>query len=237
MNRALQQTPGPRILALVMLASFLLCTGLPETCGSKEPQPVSFKATDGVTLHGTLFGEGATGVILAHMYPADQKSWFAFGRKLAERGYLALAFDCRGYGDSGGQKVVAEIDRDLEGAYRFLRPKAEKIFLVGASMGGTAAILVAARNQVAGVVSLSAPVAFQGLDARDASLKLGVPCLFIAAEEDGHAASAASQFRKSCAHPEPLLLIVPGSEHGTRLFDGASGQKVEEAILEFLEKH
>lgn len=237
MSMAFRKAPGPRILWLVILVGFFVRLGIPEPCGAKEPQPVSFQATDGVPLRGTLFGEGATGVILAHMYPADQKSWFAFARKLGERGYLALAFDCRGYGDSGGQKVVAEIDRDLEGAYRFLRPRAEKIFLAGASMGGTAAILVAARNQVAGVVSLSAPVAFQGLDARDAVQKLDAPCLFIAAEDDGHAASAARQFRKSCAHPEPLLLIVPGSEHGTRLFDGASGKKVEEAILEFLEKH
>jgi len=237
MNRAFQQAHGSRSLTLFILASLLVCMGIPETCGAKEPQPVSFEATDGVPLRGTLYGEGSTGVILAHMYPADRTSWFAFAHKLAERGYLALAFDCRGYGESGGKKVIAEIDRDLEGAYLFLRPRVGKIFLAGASMGGTAAIRVAARNPTAGVVSLSAPVAFQGLDARDSVQKVDVPCLFIAAEDDSHAASAAYQFQKAWKPPKPLMLIVPGSEHGTRLFDGASGKKVEQAIFEFLEKH
>ena len=237
MKRGFENNQVRRILVLSVLTAFLLCIGSTATCDTREPQPVEFKATDGVPLRGYLFGTGPTGVILAHMYPADQKSWFALAQKLAERGYLAMTFDFRGYGESGGKKVIAEIDRDLEGAYRFLRPKAEKIFLVGASMGGSAAIRVASRNSTAGVVSLSAPLAFQGLDAREAIRKLEVPCLFVAAEGDGHAAAAAHEFHKAAKSPKRLLLIVPGSEHGTRLFGSPSGQKVEEAVFRFLHEN
>jgi len=220
-----------RIVALAALTACLLCWG---SCAAKEPQPVDFKATDEVPLRGYLFGKGSTGVILAHMYPADQKSWFPLAQKLAERGYLAMTFDFRGYGESGGEKVIAEIDRDLEGAYRFLQSKVKRIFLVGASMGGTAAIRVASRNPTAGVVSLSAPIAFRGLVAQEASQKIEVPCLFVAAEGDAYAVTAAREFHKSVKCPKPLLLIVPGPEHGTHLFGSPSAGKVEEAIFQFL---
>lgn len=224
-------------LALSATIAFLLCTAPFPVCRAGGPQPVSFQATDGVDLRGTLFGEGTTGVILAHMYPADQTSWFAFARTLAGKGYLAMTFDFRGYGQSGGEKVISEIDRDLEGAYRYLLPKVQKIFLAGASMGGTAAIRVAASNPAAGVVSLSAPMAFRGLDAREAVRKLAIPCLFVAAEGDGNASEAARAFHEAVKPPKSYLLIVPGPEHGTRLFASPSGKKVEEVILEFLKKN
>jgi pimeloyl-ACP methyl ester carboxylesterase len=232
--RAYPRPAYSRILALAVLTAFLLCCGSSATCVATEPQHVDFKATDGVPLRGTLFGKGSTGVILAHMYPADQKSWFPLARKLAEQGYLAMTFDFRGYGESGGEKVIAEIDRDLEGAYRFLQPKVKRTFLIGASMGGTAAIRVASRNPTAGLVSLSAPVAFRGLVAQEASQKIKVPCLFIAAEGDAYAVTAAREFNKAVKSPKPLLLIVPGPEHGTNLLASPSAGKVEEAIFQFL---
>jgi len=237
MLRQTEKSHGRILLALLALATHFVCAGMPSPCRAGEPQPVAFEATDGTPLRGYLFGKGPTGVILAHMYPADQKSWFPVARNLAKEGYLALTFDFRGYGESGGEKVIAEIDRDMEGAYRFLRPKVKKVFLVGASMGGTAAIRVAAGNPTAGVVSLSAPMAFRGLDAREAIRKITVPCLFVAAEGDGSAATAAREFNNAAKSPERLLLIVPGPEHGTRLFDSPSGTKVEEAILDFLKEN
>jgi pimeloyl-ACP methyl ester carboxylesterase len=237
MSRKPEKNRARSVLAFALLAAVLVCTGSPTDGGAGEPQSVEFKATDGVTLRGRLFGNGSTGVILAHMYPADQKSWFPMARKLAEKGYLAMTFDFRGYGDSGGAKVISEIDRDLEGAYRFLQPRVKKVFLAGASMGGTAAIRVAAGNPAAGVVSLSAPTAFRGLDAREAIRKIEIPCLFVAAEGDGNASGAARAFHEAVKSPTPHLLIVPGSEHGTRLFDGPNGKKVETEIFRFLEKN
>jgi len=237
MARPSQTTPCRRILTLALLSAFLVCVGDLSTCRAEEPRPLDFKATDDVPLHGYLFGKGTTGVILAHMYPADQKSWFPLARKLAGDGYLAMTFDFRGYGESGGEKVIAEIDRDLEGAYRTLQATVKKVFLVGASMGGTAAILSAARHPTAGVVTLSAPVAFRGLDAAEAVRKLTVPCLFIAAEGDGHAAAAAREFDKAVKSANRRLLIVPGEQHGTRLLAGPTAEKVEKAIFEFLKSN
>jgi pimeloyl-ACP methyl ester carboxylesterase len=85
---------------------------------------------------------------------------------MAQAGFRTLTFDFRGYGESGGEKDVAAIDRDMEGAYRYLiGRKIRPVYLVGASMGGTAALIVAARVPVPGVATLSAPATFAGLDA------------------------------------------------------------------------
>src|ERR1700686_1203225 len=64
---------------------------------------VSFTTSDDVLLRGHLYGRGSTGVILAHMYPADQSDWTDFARVLAAHDYQALTFDFRGFTESEGQ--------------------------------------------------------------------------------------------------------------------------------------
>jgi pimeloyl-ACP methyl ester carboxylesterase len=66
----------------------------PDLSGSEA---VSFQSRDGVALEGRLFGHGTSAVVLSHMLPADQRSWFDFADRLAEQGYLVLTFDFRGY--------------------------------------------------------------------------------------------------------------------------------------------
>jgi len=61
---------------------------------------VSFTTSDGVLLRGHLYGSGETGVILAHMYPADQSDWTDFAEILAAHGYQGLTFDFRGFTES-----------------------------------------------------------------------------------------------------------------------------------------
>lgn len=225
---------GQRIPVFVLLLA-LFATFVPSYSHAQEATAVSFPSTDGVPLKGYLFGSGKTGVILTHMFPTDQKSWFDFAKKLANEGFTAMTFDFRGYGESGGSKEVSQIDRDLEGAYLYLKPKAQKIFLIGASMGATASIRVASQQPVAGVVCISDPVSFRGLDAEGAIAKVKAPALFIATEEDGggrYAVSARNLHQK--ARGKKDLLILSGSAHGTFLFQTPHKEQLERKILEFL---
>ena len=225
---------GQRIPVFIFLLA-LFVAFVPSYSHAQEATAVSFSSTDGIRLKGYLFGSGKTGVILTHMFPTDQKSWFEFAKKLANEGYTAMTFDFRGYGESGGSKEISQIDRDLEGAYLYLKPKAQKIFLVGASMGGTASVRVASRQPVAGVVCISGPVSFRGLDAQDAIGEIKAPSLFIATEEDGggrFSVSARDLHQK--AQGKKDLLILSGSAHGTFLFQSPHKEQVEKKILEFL---
>ena len=138
----------------------------------------------GVLLRGHLYGRDSTGVILAHMYPADQSDWTDFARVLAAHGYEALTFDFRGFTESEGESGTEHADRDLMAAYKFLRPRVARIFIVGASLGAEAAILVAAHEQVAGVICISVPTSFGGLDVTKAIVQVRAPILFVTSKDD-----------------------------------------------------
>ena len=64
-----------------------------------------------------------------------------------------------------------------------------KVFLVGASMGGIASLVAGAnvKPAVDGVVSVSAPARFLGMDAVATAPRLRVPVLYLAAEGDDNA--------------------------------------------------
>jgi pimeloyl-ACP methyl ester carboxylesterase len=204
-------------------------------------RPVTFTTQDGISLAGHLFGSGHEGVVLAHMYPADQTSWLPTARRLANEGYLVLTFDFRGYGESGGQKQIDLIDRDVSAAIGKIRQEgAAAVVLAGASMGGTASLVAGDRAQaldsirLAGIATLSAPVEFRGLSAAEAVPRLVVPLLFMAAENDVGAAGARQLEDLSSGRGD--LHIVSGSDHGTDLLTGLQGDAVYSLLSQFLQK-
>jgi pimeloyl-ACP methyl ester carboxylesterase len=89
--------------------------------------------------------------------------------------------------------------------------------------------------RLAGVVTLSAPVEFQGQTAEEAVPGLVVPLLFIAAEDDGGAGGARELQRLSGDQGD--LQIVPGSEHGTDIFSGAQADAVWRLLSDFLQQN
>ncbi len=227
-----------RARTAAFLALPLLLTACAEEVGPATSAPaVTFVTGDGITLRGHLFGSGQRWVILSHMFPTDQTGWFPFAGELALRGYHVLTYDFRGYGESDGQKQIDRIDRDLTAALEFVRgQKPLRVVLIGASMGGTAAVIVASRQPVDGVITLSAPLAFRGLDAARLDQRLKVPSLFISAELDGDNQVSARRLYEA-AQGERSLDIVPGSSHGIRLVDPSRGSAVRADIITFLERY
>lgn len=224
------------------LALMLLLSLLAPSCGGAEAPPadeVFFATGDTPKLSGELRGEGDVGVVLAHMFPADRSSWSEFAALLAQQGYRTLAFDFRGYGRSEGEKDIPEIWRDVLAAVGVLREDgARVVVVVGASMGGTAALVAAAREPRAidGVVTLSAPSTFMGLSAPPEVLAGNpAPKLFVAADGDGVAAQTAQAFYESSAPPKRVE-IVTGTEHGSDLLGGRQSEAVRRLLLDFLER-
>ena len=229
----LQVTP----LSLLAVALVLLIAG----CGSNlgpggGATVVSFNTEDGVQLSGHLFGEGGVGVVLSHMRSADQESWWPFARVLKDKGYRVLAYDFRGYRDSQGELDIDNIDMDVQAALNFLKSQGvSKVFLVGASMGGTASLKVASREDLAGVITLSAPPAIEGLDAREDVMTISAPKLFIAAREDAGYARSVDVFDQTSSEPKERQ-IVDGDAHGTDMLSGDSGPRVQGLIVDFLRR-
>lgn len=191
-------------------------------CGEKEAEAVTLESGDGTELDVVLVGAGDTGVVLGHQLRSDYCSWVPFAMKLAERHMRALAVNF----------VSASPDEDmLAGARELRRRGAKRIILVGASMGGTAALVGAAKTDVAGVAALSAPRQFSGLDALPSVRRLETPGLFLAGRQDTAFAADARLLYRAMKSRDKALVLTTGYEHGTDLLQDP---KAERALLEFL---
>ncbi|NLE74932.1 MAG: alpha/beta hydrolase [Actinobacteria bacterium] len=223
------------LLGIVLCATG--CSDAGKVSNREVPQQsVTFTTQDGVTLSGRIFGNSDVGVVLAHMYPKDQSSWHEFAEILAVEGYQALAFDFRGYGISTGSKDISVIERDILAAMAALRERGAKhVFVVGASMGGTAALVAATHEDPAGIVALSPPVDFQGLDASKAVSASSCPKLFLAAEGDGTVSSTQTLFQ--LANEPKRIVMVPGFAHGSELLKGKEGAGAQRLVIDFLAAH
>jgi len=98
--------------------------------------------------------EGAsTCVITCHgLYSSkDSEKYIGIARRFCREGLAVLRFDFRGCGESGGQFEDTSLTgrmKDLEGALGFVREQGcESIGVMGSSLGGTVAVLTAARDR------------------------------------------------------------------------------------------
>jgi pimeloyl-ACP methyl ester carboxylesterase len=210
--------------------------------GAASATPVRFTSGAGSTLVGVVLGRGRTGLVLGHQVGSDLCEWLPQAQSFAEQGYQVLAFDFAGYGDSQpGSGPDARVDADVVAAAGQLRGRgAGKIVLIGSSMGGTAVLSAATRIRppVAGVVSLSGPAAFQGVDAGAAVARLRVPVLLVAAADDHPFVDDARAMYRAAPVRDKRLLVVGGGGHGTSLLEfGSDAPKVQAAVRRFIADH
>jgi pimeloyl-ACP methyl ester carboxylesterase len=238
---------GRLAVAIAVALSLSACgsSGGDVNAAPGDSKAVSFRASDGVQLAGRVFGTGPRGVILAHMKPADQRSWFDFANRLVSDGYHVLTFDFRGYcpggvgGCSQGDPTIAGIWKDVVGAIDYMRDDqhVDTLSLIGASMGGTASLIAAAQPNavVRAVITLSAPTEIEGLVA-DANVLAQVTAgkLFIAGVGDASAAQSAQTLYDESPPPKRVE-ILPADDHGTDLLTGAQGEVVSRLIETYLE--
>lgn len=216
-------------------------SGGPAVQAIEGSRAVSFTTADGVRLEGRLFGpaKATSGLVLAHMLPADQSSWYELAGHLAADGYRVLTFDFRGYcpgGDAGcsaGSKQPEAAPADLAAAIEELRAEGvAHVGLIGASMGGTAAIRVASEEGqgVETLITLSAPQVIGGLSAGASELATATAAkLFIAGNGDGQAAADAETFYLASLPPKRYEILTT-DDHGTDMLTGNQGQRVIDLI-------
>ncbi len=181
---------------------------------------VRFRAADGTRLVGHRFGRGRTAVVLAHQRPGDLCQWRSYSKRLARLGYLAFPFDLRNYGQSQTRRYRSGEGpgADVAAAVKLVRRLgARKVFLVGASLGGSA-VLAAGANvqpQVDGVVSVSG--AADLASAIESVPRLRAPVLFLAGKYDVDFANDAQRLYDATASGDKTLKILLRGEHGTQL--------------------
>jgi pimeloyl-ACP methyl ester carboxylesterase len=190
-----------------------------DPCIKAGETPVVMKAADGATVYGVEVGTGTTGVVLGHQYFSNHCEFMDFARELAAAGFRALTIDFRYNGASTGGNS-SRLDLDVAAAAARLRADgATRVKLVGASMGGTA-VLVAASEitpPVDGVVSLSGPTYFRGLNAVRAVRRSRVPVRFLVTRGERRFAPDATYLMRAAATRDKAILRVANGGHGSSM--------------------
>ena len=212
-------------LTLVAVASFALPG--PGRAGAAAADPciqpgdtaVRMKTKDGVSIYGLEVGTGTTGVVLGHQYFSDHCEFAALARELAAHGLRALTIDFRGNGLSATGSSN-RLDVDVAAAVARLRADgAMRVELVGASMGGTAVLVAGSwiRPAVAGIVSLSGPDYFRGLNALRAVERSKVPVRFLVSRDDRPFAADATTLMRNAAAQDRAILRYTAAGHGSSI--------------------
>jgi hypothetical protein len=189
-----------------------------------RPNVISFRSTDGVPLHGLLLGSGQNGIVLAggNNVRSNLCDWLPFARTLVQRGYRVLAYDSRPLALRRGSPLpTAPIERDFVGAERELvRRGVRRVLVGGHGPGGTAAMTAAAlipRSVLAGVVVLSSPRPFAGMDAEAAARRVTAPSFFGAGSLDSRLVYETRRLYRASAAKRKQLVVVRSSGGGSDL--------------------
>ena len=186
-------------------------------------------------LAAVSIGTGRVAVVLAHQSNGSLCQWWPYARTLAAR-FRVVAFDFDGAGasPSGDGNYAGEV---AEAAKWARQHGSRRIVVMGASMGGTAVMVAAARlgDSVSGVIDLSGPAEFAGMNALGAARRVHVPALFAYGTQDlGFAADVRHVRAATAARDKPILAIKTG-EHGVDFVNAEYGfAQVRVTVLRFI---
>ncbi|MDD5172007.1 MAG: alpha/beta fold hydrolase [Candidatus ainarchaeum sp.] len=234
--------------------------GAGETGDTGQPQTTLenseiFYESGGWKIYGTLYeSESATPtktIILVHEFDKDRSSWpISFIEKLHNQfpEAIVLAIDLRGHGKSTNLGTWADFDAaaykdmktDIISADKYIGahyPDAEEYYVVGASLGSTAAILAGEQEKtIDKVVMISPGMEYKGVDITRAAEDYSHDVMAVAANGDTYSANAVSEIDDLRNVEYTEVVIYPGSDHGTDLFAATAGgsEPLGDKIVEFL---
>lgn len=218
----------PTIKIITFALAFLLLSQL--SVAAQSPQDVSFPTADGGTVDADLYGQGSHGVVFAHGAIFNKQSWAPLAKRIADRGYRALAIDFRGYGKSRAGSDGNALDQDVIAAIRWLHAHGvQSVSVVGGSMGGGAAGRAATevkRGEIDKLVLLS-PMPINNPQQLKAN-----SILYIASRDEGLAPTVREQFSQA---PQPKqLILLDGSAHAQNIFATSQAQHLSDIIIKFI---
>lgn len=241
--RAMPSTPGQNGPALAVF----------RRCGTPafRARPIHFRAGDGTRLNGALVGHSRVGIVLAHQYLGSLCDWWAPSVHLVHHGIESLIFDFRCSGDSACRAntrghVVSDV---VAAVSRLHADGVRKVFLGGASLGGTTVMMAATkiRPPVAGVVSLSGETDLglllggPPLNALKVMPSLHVPILIAASKGDPAALPPEMKalYRRAGTDDKRLLIEPASYAHGIAMLThpGLRWSRVTAAMVSFIRKH
>lgn len=205
------------------------------TCGAPDhaAAPVWLPTADGALIDASVVGTSTDVVVLLHQTNKSACGFWPYAAWMDTQGVRSVLVNFCGYGASqcpAGVSWSADVPATAAAAVAWARTNgAQRVTLIGASVGGTVATVSAASpGPAAGpdaVVDLSGPARYRTLDAALAAPALSVPALFAVATDD--AVVPADQLKALAAtargNPTRFVQVPAGAGHGWDLLVAPSG--------------
>ncbi|WP_184836978.1 alpha/beta fold hydrolase [Allocatelliglobosispora scoriae] len=203
--------PEPSFDAAAQARTAKLASANADCAGpDREKTLITLETPDHELTVGYPIGQGDTAVILLHEAEAGLCQWVPYAQDLATQNIRSLPIDI---GDSTSWRYAVA-------AATYLRNTgAKKLIIIGASRGGTMALQAASQIQppVDGVVTLSAPATYSGVDGRAAAKTLTMPVLIAAGIREGGFTEDAKTLYDLCPSSHKTLRLPGTSVHGVEL--------------------
>lgn len=224
------------VIAIVAVALFT-----PKPLVFAAPEEVSFRTIDGIDISATLSEPPGKprpfpAVIFIHQGGSSKSEWTRqkLFSDVVSAGMIALAYDVRGHGSSGGKADFATLfddplqaPFDLVAAIRFLigtgKADEHRIAVVGASIGSNLAVMAIGRADL----PVKTAVAISGKTSAVHNLA-GIPrdmlsfrsVFYVASagEQNGLRAKWAQELFDQTASPRKIEIIENSDEHGVSIF-------------------
>lgn len=222
---------------------------------------VEIRSAHGLILVGTLLPAAqpnSPGLLLLHQWQSDRHSYDEFAHRMQARGFNVLAIDGRGFGEStksaDGKTVAAErtgaavkaMLSDVDAAMKFLadQPNVDKtkIGIVGASYGGSLALIYAADHPTVAAVALLSPGLnyFGNMPTEPAVEKYSDgrpfrPLFFVAAEDDKESADAVRKLDPRIDNPRYPSHVFTTGGHGTALLKVGADEDLSDFFADAFE--
>ena len=211
---------------------------LATACGSASgmhARALWLRTDDHVRLYAIDAGTGSIAVVLAHQGQSNLCEELPYAKTLVDAGLRVLAFDFRGNGHSAQpSKNPLGYRRDFAAAIqRLTSDGASRVFLIGASMGGAAAVQNSGGLPFAGVVSLSGTRLWSGFGINKPGPRaLHAPFLYIGSKNDWRVPiREARSMVRSARSRDKRGIFYRGSLHGWELVQTATFARKTRALI------
>ncbi len=230
-------TEMPTEAATATATSTGLNTSVPQTTDltipSAEELPIA------ATLYNINDSTPRPGIILLHMFNGNRTVWANNGLAdaLVANGYVVLALDMRGHGETGGGRDWQLAREDLGLVWQWFAERDDvdgaRTAVIGGSIGANMALLLGVDEAAIKTAVLLSP----GLDYFNVQTGAEIaayderPLLIVASEDDGYAATSSQTLFES-AGSNARLEMYTDAGHGTNMLTAVP--ELTELILQWL---
>lgn len=229
-----------------MIKLFLLVTSIGLSLIT-QAEEINLKGLDGFNIYGDYTAATELtnkGVLMLHQCNSDRSMYVGLAKQLGNSGISSMSLDFRGYGDSvtdefnimalrekatsrehyfemtGKFNIGKHRKDDVEIAYQYLLNKlgkGAKISFIGASCGGTQAVLLAQTHKPKSFIFFSSGMS---QETKDLFSKVDdIPALMIAAQGDTGTFKSLQEIFSSAKSVHSQMLSYKGEGHGNPLLE------------------